>query len=138
MYPIYVQRKRPGRGAEQAIAPETIALPERPDTVRKLIEGLVCQQVKDYNARKDAGQLLSWLTRDQIQEKAQAGKISFGLRGGADAGEEQAVENAIQCFEDGLYHIFAGKTELTELDQRIPWEEEPVFTLVRLTMLSGW
>ena len=138
MYPIYVQRKRPGRGAEQAIAPETIDLPERPDTVRKLIEGLVCQQVKDYNARKDAGQLLSWLTRDQIQEKAQAGKISFGLRGGADAGEEQAVENAIQCFEDGLYHIFAGKTELTELDQRIPWEEEPVFTLVRLTMLSGW
>ena len=138
MYTIYVQKKRPGRGRGGEIAPEAISLPERPETAGQLIESLVCQQVRDYNARKDAGQLLGWLTKEEIGEKAQAGKVSFGLHGGEDADESRAVENAIQCVEDGLYHIFAGKTELKDLDSQIPWEEEPVFTLVRLAMLSGW
>ena len=137
MYTIYIQRKRPGRG-RAGIAPEAFERSKKPGTVRQLVEELVRQQVKDYNARKDGGQILGWLTREEILEKAQAGKVSFGLRGGESASEEAAVENAIQCFEDGLYHIFIGNQELTELDGEIPWEEDTVFTLVRLAMLVGW
>lgn len=53
------------------------------------------------------------------------------------------MENALQCFEDDIYRVFVGDEELTELEQAIPWGqggngEEPVFTFIRLTMLSGW
>ena len=48
------------------------------------------------------------------------------------------MENAIQCFEDGIYRIFAGERELAKLNEAIPWQEETVFTLIRLTMLAGW
>ena len=78
------------------------------------------------------------VTKEEIREQAGRGKITFGLRGGADASEEDAVENAIQCFTDGIYRVFAGEEELTELEAPIGWKEDLVFTLIRLTMLSGW
>ena len=92
-----------------------------------------------YNARKDAGQILPYLTKEEILDQASAGKVSFHVHQGEDAQEEQAVENAIQCFEDGIYRVFADEEELTELTQGIPWKdgEEPIFTFIRLAMLAG-
>lgn len=136
MYTVYVQRKRPGR--REQLAPEAISLSGRPGTLRELIEALVRQQVADYNARKDRGQLLGWLTKEEIEGKAQTGKVSFGLRGGEDGDGQKAAENAIQCFEDGIYRVFAGTRELKELDGEIPWEPDTVFSIIRLTMLAGW
>lgn len=51
--------------------------------------------------------------------------------------EEKAIENTLQCFEDGIYRVFAGDTELTGLSDSIPWTEDLVFTFIRLTMLAG-
>ena len=61
-----------------------------------------------------------------------------GLRGGEDAVEEKALENTIQCFEDGIFRVFAEDTELTALEEAIPWKDDLIFTFIRLTMLSGW
>ncbi len=138
MYTVYVQRKRPGRQGRDQVALEAVRLPGQPHTLRELIEGLVRQQVEAYSARKDTGQLLGWLTKEEISEKAQTGKVSLGLRGGGEAKTDQAVENALQCFEDGIYRVFAGKRELKELDGAIPWDEDMVFSIIRLTMLAGW
>ncbi|MBD5455298.1 MAG: hypothetical protein HDR23_02285 [Lachnospiraceae bacterium] len=52
--------------------------------------------------------------------------------------EEQAIKNTLQCFEDGIYRLFAGDRELTSLSEVIPWTEGLIFTFIRLTMLSGW
>lgn len=52
--------------------------------------------------------------------------------------EEKAVENTLQCFEDGIFRVFAGENELTALKETIPWTDDTVFTFIRLTMLSGW
>ena len=51
---------------------------------------------------------------------------------------DKAVENTLQCFEDGIYRVFAGEEELTALSDAIPWKDDIVFTFIRLTMLSGW
>ena len=110
---------------------------QRPDTLREMLVALVTQGVEEYNARRDDGKLLGYLTAEQIEEKAGTGKVSFGFRNGSDAEADPAVENALQCFQDGIYRVFAGQRELTELEERIPWEEEPVFTLIRLVMLAG-
>lgn len=139
-YTIQVRMKKAGK-ERRGTVPVPITLSGRPDTLRELLVALVEQGVEEYNARRDEGKLLGYLTGEEIAERAEAGKVSFGFRGGNDAEHDPAVENALQCFEDGIYHVFAGKEELTELDGKIPWgspgEQEPVFTLIRLTMLAG-
>lgn len=134
---IYVRMKKLGRRMGKDLPLMSFVLEERPQTVRELLLGLTELGVRDYNARKDEGQLLPFLTREQITDQAARGKISFGVHGGGEANLQDALENTVQCFEDGIYRVFAGDVELTGLEGGIPWKEDLVFTLIRLTMLSG-
>ena len=137
-YTIQVSLIKLGNQRANSLAPVPFVLESRPQTTRDLITALTALGVKDYNARKDEGQLLPYLTREEIAGQAERGKIAFGLRNGEDADESAAIQNAIQCFEDGIYRIFAGETELTALNDEIPQANDTVFTFIRLTMLSGW
>jgi hypothetical protein len=130
--------KKLGKQNRVDIAPAMFELDEKPQTVRELLVNLTRLGVRQYNERKDEGQLLAYLTKEEIAAQASRGKISSGLRGGADAVEDKAVENTLQCFEDGIYRVFAGEEELTALSDAIPWKDDIVFTFIRLTMLSGW
>ena len=137
-FTIYVRMKKLGKQRKEALAPTAFVLEKQPDTVRELLTALVTLGVRDYNARKEAGEILPYLTKEEIAEQSTRGKVAFGVHYGADASEEDAAANAIQCFEDGIYRVFAGETELTALEEEILWTEETVFTFVRLTMLAGW
>lgn len=136
-FTVYFKMKKLGKQKSVDLQPVPFILEERPVTLRELLIALTKLGVQQYNARKDEGQILSYLTKDEIAAQAVRGKIASGLRGGADAVEEQAVENTIQCFEDGIYRVFAEDDELTGLSDVIPWADDLVFTLIRLTMLSG-
>ena len=138
MYIILEKMQKPGKKGRGLVEPVEFALKERPGTVEELITELVELGVKEYNERRDTGQILPYLTKEEITQKASAGKVSFGVRGGEDAEEDQAVKNALQCFEDGIFRVFANDRELVQLGEEIPWQEETVFTFVRLAMLSGW
>lgn len=139
-YTIYARMKRAGKQKKEDLLPVPFSLERRPDTVRELLTELVRLSVGQYNERRDDGRLLPWLTRESIGDQTLAGKVSFGTRGGSDADPDRAVESAISCFEDGIYRVFDGEEELTDLEQALSWDEEGqrVFTFIRLTMLSGW
>lgn len=137
-FTVYVRMKKLGKQKGGDLQPVPFTLEKRPDTLRELLAGLTELGVRAYNARKDEGQVLAFLTKDEIDSQAARGKVSFGLRGGGDAVAEEAIENTIQCFEDGIFRVFAGEEELTELTDALPWTEDLVFTFVRLTMLAGW
>lgn len=137
-FTIYARMKKLGKQKNTDLSPVPFALDTKPQTVRELLISLTKLGVKEYNAREDAGQILTYLTKEEITAQAARGKITSGLRGGADAAEEQAIENTLQCFEDGIYRVFAGDTELTTLSDTIPWTDDLVFTFIRLTMLSGF
>lgn len=142
-FTIYAKMKRLGKQKKEELVPVPFELETRPDTVRELLILLVQQSVREYNERRDEGQVLRYLTREEITGQALTGKVSFGVHGGNTAEQEAAVENALQCFENGIYRVFAGEEEMTGLEQMIPWKDggadgEPVFTFIRLTMLSGW
>ena len=141
-FTIYAKMKRVGKQKKEDLLP-----------VRELVTALVRLSVSEYNERKDEGQMLRYLTKEEISGLASAGKVSFGVRGGNDADPEKAVENALQCFEGGIYRRFAGEEEVTGLEEPVPWvngaegkegnedkgdDKTPVFTFIRLTMLSGW
>ena len=160
MYTIRVRMRKLGKKNRDALAPVTYELLTKPETVRELIIELTKQGVASYNAREDKGQIVPHLTKQEIEDKASAGKVAFGLRGGNAADPDAAVENALQCFEDGIFRVFADDVELEHLEQAIPWGSAPdstvdstgdpmhadvaalsnplVFTFVRLTMLAGW
>lgn len=137
-FTIYVRMKKLGRSKSRDLKPVPFSLNEKPQTVRELLTGLTELLVREYNERKDEGELLSFLTKEEIADQAGRGKISFGLRGGKEADIEKAAENTLQCFEDGIYRVFAGEKEMTALTETISWTNDLVFTFVRLTMLSGW
>ena len=137
-FTLHVRMKKLGKQRPGALTPVPFVLDRKPKTVRQLLTDLVTLGVRDYNARKDEGQLLPFLTREEIADQATRGKIAFGMRNGEDACEAEAVANAVLCFEDGIYRVFADETELTALEEAIPWTENTVFTFIRLTMLSGW
>ena len=136
-FTIYVRMKKPGvrRSRELPLVP--FVLDKKPENVRELLLELTALGVKDYNERKDTENILAFLTRDEIEEQANRGKISFGSHVGEDADLKKAAANTIQCFEDGIYRVFADEEELTNLEDKIPWKEGMIFTLIRLTMLSG-
>lgn len=137
-FTIHVRMKKLGKQRPKELAPVPFVLERKPETVRELLTELVTLGVRDYNARKDEGQILPFLTKEEIADQAARGKIAFGMRNGEDACEADAIANAILCFEDGIYRVFADETELTTLEEAIPWTENTVFTFIRLTMLSGW
>ena len=137
-FTIQVRMKRIGKQKKEDLRPVPFVLERKPETVKELLVLLTRLLVQEYNARKDEGQLVKYLTREEIKEKASAGKVSFGLRGGEDGDPEAAAENALQCFADGICWVFYGEEELEKIDGEIPWKDGEVFTFIRLTMLSGW
>lgn len=138
MYSIKVRMRKLGKKNRDAIATVVYELAGKPETVRELIAELTKQGAEAYNARRDEGQIVTHLTKQEIADQAVSGKVAFGLQRGNNADPEKAAENALQCFEDGIFRVFADDEELEKLDQKISWTEETVFTFVRLTMLTGW
>ena len=123
---------------KHSVKPVIYEISGHPGTVRELIYAVTRAGVEEYNQRMESPELLCYLTSDEIGDKAQAGKISFGVNYGEKKADiAKAQENAIQCFEDGIYRIFLDEEPLEALDEKIQITEESVFTFVRLTMLAG-
>lgn len=134
---IKVNMKSIGK-KKQSVKPAVYEIQGCPSTVRELILAVTETGVGEYNKRMESSELLSYLTKEGIDDKAQAGKISFGVNYGEKKAElAKAQENAIECFEDGIYRIFLDEEPLETLDEEISITEESVFTFVRLTMLAG-
>ncbi|MDE7044347.1 MAG: hypothetical protein K2O97_04915 [Acetatifactor sp.] len=121
-----------------AVKPVTCQIKGHPGTLRELILAVAEAGVEEYNRRMEASELLSCLTREEIEDKARTGKVTFGVNYGEKKAELSAAqENALQCFEDGIYRIFQDGEPLEALDEPVSITEESVFTFVRLTMLAG-
>ena len=88
-------------------------------------------------ASSDSG-LLSFLSPEALQEQAGAGKVSFGrVYSAKKADLGKSVENAIQCFRDGLVRVFWEEQEITGLEEPLAVRPGDHFTLIRLTFLAG-
>lgn len=134
---IKVHLKSAGR-RKASVEPVVYEISGCPATVRELILAVVQAGVEEYNRRMESSEVLSCLTREEIEEKTRAGKVGFGVNYGEKKAEISAAqENALQCFEDGIYRVFQDGEPLEELDKSIVLTEDSVFTFVRLTMLAG-
>ena len=134
-----------------AIIQMTCDYPDRQMTVEEFLEETVRQNVREYNARKDAAEILRLFSNEggknrplneqfeeHIQNSAASGKVAYGdPMDSRKADEEKAVENALQCFDDGMVALFADGVRYTEREEKIALKELSEVTFIRLTFLAG-
>ena len=133
----YIQVKQLGK-RKRSIKKMPVDFPVAPASVQELIEAVVSWQVSEYNERLLQSEMLKYLTREEMEDKAAAGKVDFGANyNGKPAAEAEAIINALQSYEDGIFRIFLNDAELGELSSPIQLKEESTLTFIRLAMLSG-
>lgn len=107
-------------------------------TLRELLKDIVITEVNKYNNKSTDTVLTSFISQEEIDNLSLIGKVSFGdVFNDKKAEKSSAINNAIQCFEDGIVRVFFDETELTELDAPLKIEENDVFTFIRLAFLTG-
>lgn len=141
---IYLQHKSPG-STRQPITSCPIELSVRPDTVGALISSIVRTVVSAYNERiddnltdPDADRHANPMTECQINDLAETGRIAFGfVYNNRTEDPQKAIENALQCHEDGIFKMFLNGKPLGPNESRIEVTDGDTLTIVRLTLLSG-
>lgn len=133
---VYVNVKSLGR-RRPVLEKKSYSLPDSLKTLEDLIIAVVEQETDRYN-EADPASIVPFLTEEVMAEQEASGKIGFGRRfSDKKANKKKAIENALQSYEDGIYKVFAGDDELTDLKAAIHLQEGNVLTFIRLTMLSG-
>ncbi len=116
----------------------TIPCGDDTDSVRSLLTDIVKYCVESYNERMENGEILKVFTREQIEDKAQSGKVSFGnIYGENKADLQKATDDALEAFSDGVAVLFADDKKLESLDEKIDLQTIDSFTFIKLTMLAG-
>lgn len=134
---IFVRVKAVGK-RKDILSPAAYELPENTDSLRKLLTAIVEMEVMRYNQKETGAQLIPFLTREELENKASAGKVGFGsIYSERKAEKDKAIENAIQCWQDGLVRVFMEDMELDDLDAPVLISEGTAFTFIRLTFLAG-
>lgn len=121
-----------------AIVQQVREYPDEAMTVEEFLTETVKQNVREYNDRKDVGEILRLFSMEALEEKAESGKVSYGASmDERRADEEKAVANALQCFDDGLVALFADGVRYISREEQMGLKEQSEVTFIRLTFLAG-
>ena len=131
-------------GKKQPILKEStfdLDIPTSIISVRILIELIVEHQVKLFNASS-----FEWDEEDRVHLPREnylpiltdTGKVGFGaLYNHNKIDLSTAQQNAILAYEDGLFAVFYGDDELTNLELPVDLSLNKTLTFIRLTFLAG-
>lgn len=134
---VYVQVKQLGK-RKCSIEKIPVDFPIPPVDVQELIEAIVSWQVCEYNERLQQSEVLKYLTQEEVENKATSGKVGFAVNyNGKPAAKVEAITNALQSYENGIFRIFIDDAEAGDLFSPILLEEDSTLTFIRLAMLSG-
>ena len=134
---IYINMKTAG-SRRYPLAKTLYEIPDDVSTVEELLKNLVEIEVERYNQRNADSILIKYLTETQIEEQAETGKVGFGrVYSDKKPDLEKAVENALQCYQDGLVRVFRNDQELERPKETVHFESGDEITIIRLTFLAG-
>ena len=134
---IYVQEKSVQQN--NAMIWISLELSDEVHTVRELLTAFLIWKVKDYNQRVLQNEEIPVPgEKQQLVNQAVAGRINFGYLYEAQmVDQENAVQNGLQAYADGLVRVFQNGQALGNLDEGIQVEENDHFLLLRLVFLRG-
>jgi hypothetical protein len=131
-------------GKKQALLTEkiiTIDYDQPIISLEHLIVAIVNEQVAAYNNKpidKDDTDSTHLPLKNYIDILTETGKAGFGnIYHEAKADSIKARENALVCFQDGVFVMFQGDDQLIDLAQEIDLNLDLPFTFIRLTFLAG-
>ncbi len=107
-------------------------------TLTELIERIVMLEVNAFRERQADNQFLRVLTENQLLEASETGKISLGGQEfSQEVNVDDAIQTAIQAFQDGLYYVFNGETQIEYLSDVVNLELRQDIVFLRLVALVG-
>ncbi|MGN1032747.1 MAG: hypothetical protein ACI4PU_04735 [Intestinibacter sp.] len=132
---ISVNLKKIGK-KKNKIEKENFHLENNPKDVRELLIEVVKASVSNYIDEKD--NVIDYLDLRQIKDKEEAGKITNGQSyDDRIPNLDDAIQNAISSFEDGIVRVFLEGVELVDLDQELNLVDGSSVTFVKMVMLAG-
>ncbi|WP_417444100.1 hypothetical protein [Joostella sp.] len=115
-----------------------ITLSKTPNNLEELLISCVKNQVDAFNKKRLEVNVVGFLSPSEIQEQAQSGKVDFGDISNTDqANLQQAIDNVLLAFKDGLFVVFVDDNEVTELKEPLELTSESVIAFIRMTFLVG-
>jgi hypothetical protein len=125
------------RGGERDLA---LALPPGPVTARQIIEAAVAAEVAAYAERAEQASLVRVLTDWALRDDLARGAVRLGDAsppGPPDVAV--AVETALLAFDDGIFKVFVGDTEVgdTEAEGPVELADGADVLFLRLVPLAG-
>lgn len=141
MKTIWVQVKQLGKKRPTvAASPITLATHQSSVSLREFLCLLVAQQYAAYLTKPsyDEKDGTPKPPNDYLNVLINTGKAGFGeVHHQTNPDLKTMQENALQCFEDGMYAVFFQETQLHSLDEWVCLDDEPCFSFIRLTFLTG-
>jgi len=104
------------------------------DSVASLISFFVNREISRYESNE-----FKILSQEDINQMVDSGKISFGFkyREHNKIDRDEAVDIALQAFDDELFVMFVNDEQIESQDDKLSIRDGDEISFVRLTMLSG-
>ena len=133
---IYVQVKALGK-RRPILNKLPREIPDNLTSLQEFLTEIVRQEVESYNRKGEDVQLIPFLTKEELENQTETGKVGFGrIYSDRKADLAKATENAIQCYKDGLVRVFRNEDELTDLEGPLTIQAEDSFTFICYTSFS--
>ncbi|NJM41817.1 MAG: hypothetical protein HC853_14165 [Anaerolineae bacterium] len=109
-----------------------------PTSLRDLIAFIVRSEVEAFRERQEARRLTRVMSAVEIAQGAERGKVDAGGHDLQQAiNPNDAIEDALQAFEDGLYFVFVDEQHTEQLDALIHLQSQTQILFMRLVALAG-
>jgi hypothetical protein len=107
-----------------------------PFRVRHLITKLVVETLRDFHLREGA-RSFAVLTTEKIAEGLTKGRFGSAREEAQKVDVDQAIGQALQAFEDGLFLLFVDEIEKRDLEELVVLKIDSQVTIIRLVALAG-
>ena len=132
---ITLQLKKLGKKKVKKVP---LSLAKTPQTLEELLVACVQDQVEAFNKKRLEVNVIGFLSPSEIQDQAESGKIGFGEINNKNlAHEQEAIDNVLLGFKDGLFVVFIDDEEVTDLQTPLQLTSESVIAFIRMTFLVG-
>ncbi|HAQ08143.1 MAG TPA: hypothetical protein DCR24_11720 [Bacillus bacterium] len=134
---LFISMKSIGK-RKNVISKQTVQLPSTPGSLRVLLSELVTWNVQQLAEKDEEIHLVNYLTETEVNHQAINGKVGFGaIYNKKKPDLTEAIQTAIQAFEDGLFLVFINSEQVEALDAPLEMADGDEVVFIRLTMLAG-
>jgi signal transduction histidine kinase len=115
-----------------------MSLPSQTLTLQELLTQIVQSEIQAFQTRQSQQRLTKVLGLVEIEAGVARGKITSGgseLDQAVD--EQQAIDNALQAFQDGFYLVFVDDQQQEDLADLVDLNANSELLFLRLTPLVG-